>query len=49
MGAFYFKIENRRDILNPALLTRITTHKLHKQWGFKHKHHIQLLGNDANE
>jgi len=27
MEAFYFKIENRRDILNTALLTRITAHK----------------------
>jgi len=27
MGVFYFKIENRRDILNTALLARITAHK----------------------
>jgi len=27
MGAFYFKIENRRDILKTALLTRIIAHK----------------------
>jgi len=27
MGAFYFKIENRRDILNTTLLTRITAHE----------------------
>jgi len=26
MGALYFKIENRRDILNTALLTSTTTH-----------------------
>jgi len=28
MGAFYFKIRNRREILNTTLLTRITAHKL---------------------
>jgi len=27
MVAFYFKIENRRDILNTVLLTRITAHE----------------------
>jgi len=47
MGAFHFKIENRRDILNITLLTRITAQ--HKQWESKHKYHIQLLGNIANE
>jgi len=28
VGAFYFKIENRRDILNTTLLTRITAYKV---------------------
>jgi len=32
--------QNKRDILNTILLTRITV-----QWGSKH--YIQLLGNDA--
>jgi len=49
LGAFYFKIENRRDILNTTLLlTRITAHK-QSLTESKHKHHIQLLGNNANE
>jgi len=49
MGAFYFKIENRRDILNVTLLTRITPYKQSLTMGSKHKHHIQLLGDNANE
>jgi len=49
MEAFYFKIERRRDILNTALMTRITAHKQLLTMGAKRKHHIQLLGNDANE
>jgi len=45
MGAFYFKIKSRRDILNTTLMTRITTHKQSlTMGGLKHKHHIQLLG-----
>jgi len=39
--------QNRRDILNTTLLTRITAHK---QWrSDKHKHLMQLLKNNANE
>jgi len=30
MGAFYFKIENRRDILNATLLTKIIAHEQKK-------------------
>jgi len=26
-GSLYFKVENRRDILNTTLMTRITAHK----------------------
>jgi len=40
MGAFYFKIQNSRDILNTALLIRTTAHKQSLKWGSKHKHHI---------
>jgi len=40
LGTFYFQTENRTDILNRTLLTRTTAHN--KQWGSKHKHHIQL-------
>jgi len=36
--------QNRtKDILNKALLTRITAQKL---WRSKHKHHIQILGSE---
>jgi len=49
METFYFKIEYRRDILKTTLLTRITAHKQSLTIGSKHKHHIQLLGNDAND
>jgi len=43
-------ILNRRDIFNTTLLTRITAHNTnHKQAESKHKHHIQLLRNGANE
>jgi len=38
--------KKRRNILNTTLLTRMTAHK---QWGSKHKHHMQSLGNDENE
>jgi len=50
MGAFYFKVENRKDILNTTLMTRITAHeqKLTNE-GLNIKDHIQVLGYDANE
>jgi len=44
MGPFYFKIENRRGILNTTLMTRTIAHKQSLTIGSKHKHHIQLLG-----
>jgi len=47
MGAFYLKVENRRDILSTTLLTRITAYNI--QWGSTCKQHIQSLGYDANE
>jgi len=49
MGALYFKTKNRRDILNTTLQTRITAHKQLLTMGSKHKYHIQLRGNNANE
>jgi len=27
MGAFYFKVENRRDIFNTTLMSKITAHE----------------------
>jgi len=49
MYSFYRIGENRRDILNTILLTRITAHKQSLTMEIKQKHLIQLLGNDANE
>jgi len=43
MGAFYLEF---RDTLKTTLLTRITAHK---QCGSKHKHYIQLFGNNVND
>jgi len=48
MGDFYFKIETEVS----SLTQRYWPEKLHKQsltMRSKHKHHIQLLGNDAHE
>jgi len=50
MGAFHLEIKKKiENILNKALLTKIIAHKKSLTMGSKHKHHIQLLGNDANE
>jgi len=46
MEAFDIEIENRIAILNTALLL---TNQNNRTLRSKHKHHIQLLGNDANE
>jgi len=38
---FYFKVANRRDILNTTLMTRTTAHEQKLTNGAsKHKHHI---------
>jgi len=51
MRVFYFKIENRRDILNTTLLTRITAHKqlltmvgLNINLTFNHLETMQMSG-----
>jgi len=49
LGAFYFEIENEREILDTPLLTRITAQKQFETKGVQNMHHIQLLRNDANE
>jgi len=46
IGAIYFKIGNRRDILNTALLTRISARTQSLKWGSKHIHHIQGRNQD---
>jgi len=45
MRAFYFEVENTRNMDNTILLTRTKTETM----GSKHKHHVQLHGNYANQ